>query len=117
MATLELGYIGQKIAENHLRKNGFKVVVRNYRAGRYGEIDLIAKEGETLVFVEVKTRSSRVYGVGNEAVNFYKIRALKRAANYFLLTNKIKSLCRFDVVSILCNKGICKELHHFRNCF
>lgn len=90
----------QKTAE-YLESLGWRVLERNYRC-RMGEIDLIALDGGTLVFVEVKYRSSRAYGTPAEAVDRKKQRTICRVSDYYRLTHQITDAqpCRFDVAAV-----------------
>ncbi len=109
--TRELGEFGEKLAAIHLVKNGYKIVVANFKVpvGRNrrgvlvnGEIDLVAYDGETLCFVEVKTRSSRNFATPEAAVDIRKQRQITRASRaYRRLFNLEKSKIRFDVISIV----------------
>jgi putative endonuclease len=96
-----LGSAGEAAAERWLRGKGFEIVARGFRA-RCGEIDLIARDGAQLVFVEVKTRTSDVFGRPSEAVTARKRRRIARVASSFLVRNGwTESACRFDVVEVL----------------
>ncbi|OGG20593.1 hypothetical protein A3D03_05255 [Candidatus Gottesmanbacteria bacterium RIFCSPHIGHO2_02_FULL_40_13] len=98
--NLLLGRLGEKEAEKYLSSKNYKIIARNFRT-RNGEIDIVAQESNILVFVEVKTRRNNKFGLPEEAITPWKIRALIRAAQYFLLTkNKLSSSYRIDVVSI-----------------
>jgi len=95
-----LGKEGEKIAEQYLKKKGYKVVARNYRCP-VGEIDLIALDRRVIVFVEVKTRTGHGFGTPLEAVEFRKQRKMIQAAQYFLSAKKLQQReARFDVVGI-----------------
>ena len=83
----------------HLRRLGYKIVERNVFT-HLGEIDVVALEGETLCFVEIKARASTEYGRAVEAVGPRKRRRLARAAALFLAKNRSKRACRFDVVAL-----------------
>jgi len=97
----QLGGSGETLAAAHLEKNGYRILARNYRTP-IGEIDIIAQEGETLVFVEVKTRGTHRFGHPKEAVTARKQRKLSMAALYYLKgTRNLHRKARFDVVSIL----------------
>ncbi len=97
---LALGARGEALAEKHLKKSGYRILARNYRC-RYGEIDLIAEEGGSLVFIEVKTRSSAAFGHPLEAVDAHKRGQLTRAARHYLeATDSTERFCRFDVVAV-----------------
>ena len=100
----EIGKIAEDEACRYLQQRGLKLVVRNYRC-RCGEIDLIMKETETLVFVEVRYRRSAVFGSGAETVTRAKQGKIAQSAAYFLQENRqyAGSAARFDVVS--CSPG------------
>jgi putative endonuclease len=100
-ASKALGSKGEDLAVQYLKKKGFKVIERNYHCSA-GEIDLIAREKNTLVFVEIKTRSSSDFGLPQDAVDRFKQRKMIETARYYLaehhLTEDIPA--RFDVVAI-----------------
>ena len=110
-----LGAAGERAAARHLRRQGIRVITRGYRTS-LGEIDLIAREGTTLVFVEVKTRRA---GQPAEAVTPEKQRRLSLAALHFLRRFQLlESRCRFDVVAIVWPKGArTPSIEHLRNAF
>lgn len=102
---LELGDRGEEIAAGLLEESGYKVLFRNYKT-KSGEIDIIARDKDTLCFVEVKARSSRRFGPPAEAVSGRKLRQISKAALVFLKENKLlNEKARFDVVSILYSEG------------
>jgi putative endonuclease len=95
-----LGQAGESLAADTLQQQGYKVLTRNYRTP-YGEVDLIAKDGDTLVFLEVKLRRSEFFGPPQAAVNTAKQRHLIRAAQYYLSRQGTADIkFRFDVVAI-----------------
>ena len=100
----EIGKIAEDEACRYLRHRGLKLVARNYRC-RCGEIDLVMKEAETLVFVEVRFRRSAAFGSGAETVTRAKQGKIARTAAYFMQENRqyAGSAARFDVVS--CSPG------------
>ena len=101
----------ETVAEQCLKKQGYKILERNFYC-RQGEIDLIARDGEVLVFVEVKYRKSLNQGEPMEAVNDRKQRRIARAASYYLWKKGISpdTPCRFDVVELLPGKyRICED--------
>ena len=113
---LKLGAWGEEQAAQFLRRLGAKILHQNYRAP-VGEIDIIARHGKTLLFVEVKTRRSTVCGVPAEAVGATKQRQIIRTAEWFLLKNKLAKLQpRFDVISILAN-GDQVDIEHIADAF
>lgn len=97
----EIGKKGETVAVCYLKKQGYKIIDQNYRS-KAGEIDIIAMEKKTLVFVEVKTRSSRSFGSPKWAITPKKKKAISMAALYYLkMTSQTDVDARFDVVSIL----------------
>lgn len=99
-AHLALGALGEDLAVNALKEKGYRIVARNHKI--YGhEIDVIANDGKTLVFVEVKTRSNRDYGRPLEAIGPSRVKRLRKAAELYLAKEKIKGVSvRFDAVSV-----------------
>ena len=101
----EFGNKGEDIASEYLEKRGYIILERNFYC-RQGEIDIIAKDKNEIVFIEVKSRSSIQYGCPSEAVNKLKIRHLYRTAKYYLYKNKyLNNYIRFDVIEILIKNG------------
>ncbi len=108
----KIGDYGEKLAVKYLEKHGYKILKTNYKI-KIGEIDIIALDGEFLVFVEVKYRSTALYGMPNEAVDKYKREKIKRVAmNYLLQKDMLDAYVRFDVVQILGD-----EIQLFQNAF
>ncbi len=100
-----LGKIGENLATAYLEKSGYKILVRNYRQ-KCGEIDIIAKDQGTLVFVEVKTRRTLSFGPPFAAVTEKKQRQIGKVAQDYLCRNHLFGRpARFDVVSILIRNG------------
>lgn len=107
-----LGRAGELKAAEFLEKKGFKILKTNYKT-HVGEIDIIAEDDKTLVFIEVKTRSGDGYGAPSEAVDYKKReKYFKVASEYLIKENKTDAVCRFDVVEI--EKG---EINHIFNAF
>lgn len=95
------GKESESIAVSHLKKKGYKIIERNYRT-KLGEIDIIAKEKNTVVFIEVKSRKSGDFGSPKYAVTPKKMKKISMVALYFLkVTNQSGVKARFDVVSII----------------
>ena len=102
---IDLGRQGEAFAIRHLAGRGFRILRHGYRT-RFGEIDLVAEEGGTLVFVEVKTRSSGNCGRPSEAVGLRKRARLIRAAQCYLLDEGVEDRpCRFDVIEVFRDAG------------
>lgn len=96
-----LGLAGEVAAESQLRRDGLLIVTRRFRV-RCGEIDLIARDGPVIVFVEVKTRTDEAFGRPADAVTAQKQRRIARVASVFLArTGWTDRPCRFDVVEVL----------------
>ena len=103
-----LGSEGERQAETYLRHQRYVILRRNYRC-RAGEVDLVALDGHTVVFVEVKTRTQEGFGSPLEAVDRRKQRQIRRAAQYYLRENRLHDRnARFDVVGVWCARG---EIH------
>jgi putative endonuclease len=97
---LTLGREGERVAEQFLKRKGYKLVERNYRCP-VGEIDLIALDGRVIVFVEVKTRSGHGFGTPAEAVASWKQKKMIKTAMFFLHEKRLHNrAARFDVVGI-----------------
>jgi putative endonuclease len=114
--TRARGAAAEDAAESHLRSLGYRIVERNV-ATRLGEIDLVALDGETLVFVEIKARATEEYGPAIAAVGRRKQERLGRAAAMFLARNRSKRACRFDVVGLDRDPGGAWRITHVRDAF
>lgn len=114
-STVQSGRIGEDFAVNLLRKNNYQVLTRNFRS-RFGEIDIIAQDQNTLVFVEVKTRWSKKFGSPEEAITPRKLRHLEKTAYYFKLLNpKTPEAMRFDVVAVEIENGTVQNARILKN--
>ncbi len=114
---LRHGKIGEAAAKKHLKGQGLKFLTANYRSDR-GEIDLIFRDGDCLVFVEVKTRSSEDWVRPAAAVNARKRRLLSQCAlDYLRLLKNPAVQIRFDIVEVLLNDGAVYEVRHLPNTF
>jgi putative endonuclease len=102
--NLNLAERGEGLAALLLKKNGYRVIACNYKT-KLGEIDIIAWDKDTLCFVEVKTRHSRKFGSGFEAVSSAKQRQISKVALEFLKAkNLLDSKARFDVIAVSCEE-------------
>ncbi len=101
----EIGAVYEKQAVEFLQKKGYEILETNFRC-RQGEIDIIAKEKEYLVFVEVKYRKDTRAGSGLEAVDYHKQHKIIQTARYYLYSHQLAEEipCRFDVIGICPNK-------------
>jgi putative endonuclease len=113
---LPLGRRGERAAEKYLRRIGYRIVARNFRAAG-AEIDIVAMDGETIVFVEVKTRQSLAAGAPEEAVDLRKQTRMRRAAEAFARRYRADDYdMRFDIVAIDAS-GERLEIELLRNAF
>lgn len=110
-----LGEEGEKIAVNYLKSKGYLVHHTNWRMGHL-EVDIVAEDGEELVFVEVKTRSSDDYGKPEEAVDEKKEKDLITAAGVYLESLSLEVAARFDIISIILKEEK-STLNHFEDAF
>ena len=96
-----IGVLGENIACDFLFKKRFKIVQRNFKA-RYGELDIIAIHKKTLVFIEVKTRTSLRFGTPEEAITPRKLHELVQTAQYYVILHpELPTLMRIDVIGIM----------------
>lgn len=114
---LRRGKLGERAAKKHLQKAGLKFLTANFKSRR-GEIDLIFRDGECLVFVEVKARSSEHWGRPSSAVNARKRQLLSHTAlDYLRLLKNPPVNIRFDIVEVLLKDGEVSEVRHLPNTF
>ena len=101
--NLYLGNLGEDIAADFLKKKGYKIIERNFKK-RYGDIDIVAKEGDTISFVEVKTRIGDKFGKGEESITPWKLNTLVKSVNFYKLVHpELDGALRIDVVTISMN--------------
>ena len=115
----ELGTWGEAIAAEALRSRGFTVVEQNYRS-RYGEIDIIARSDDYLVFVEVKLRKSAYFGAAREFVDLRKQERLRATASMWLEEHETSLQPRFDVIEIYAPDGMqtkCPQIRQIEDAF
>lgn len=112
----ELGFLGEAIAARHLESKGYRIRDRNWHA-EHGELDLVAQDGETVVVVEVKTRSGRAFGLPEEALTPKKQRHLLRTAWTYLERNGLlESNWRVDLIAIeVAPSGAIGRVDHYQN--
>jgi putative endonuclease len=111
-----LGSEGEALAVEFLRKKGYRIIAKNYKTF-LGEIDIVAKDGDTIVFLEVKTRTNESFGYPFEAVNENKRRKIKNVALLFLKKMKEEVPARFDVLSISSTGDGGQEITHIKDAF
>ena len=114
---LRIGALGETAAKKHLRRNGLKYLTSNFRTPR-GEIDLVFRDHDCLVFIEVKTRSSEEWARPAAAVDKERRGRLTRAAlDYLRLLRNPPVKLRFDIVEVLLLDGAVREVRHLPNAF
>jgi putative endonuclease len=112
----DLGTYGEELAQEYLQEKGLQILETNYRFHR-AEVDIVAEEGDVLVFCEVKTRNDDSFGAPEHAVTAHKIQQIRKVACAYLAMHGIRDRqCRFDVIGILLAGGVVR-LNHTRNAF
>jgi putative endonuclease len=109
---IKTGSKGENLAAEFLKRKGFDIVARNYRFSK-AEIDLIVKRDNWLIFVEVKTRKSNLYGEPEDFVDDYKSRLIFQAAEEYIFSTDWQGHIRFDIVSV--KMGAEPEIVHFED--
>lgn len=112
----ELGQQGEKAALHYLIADGYEILETNFRLGK-SEIDIIARQNEMLIFVEVKTRRSKVWGNPEDTISVKKMQLLMKAAYYYMEIIKHEWEIRFDVIGIVLPKNGHIVLTHFKDAF
>ena len=114
---LRRGELGERAAKKHLQQLGLKFLAANFRSA-HGELDLIFRDGDCLVFAEVKTRSSESWTRPAAAVNARKKKLLSQTAlDYLRLLKNPEVKFRFDIVEVLLTDGVVREIRHLPNTF
>ena len=113
-----LGRQGEQVAADFLVRHGYEICARNFRVP-VGEIDIIARQGEVLAFVEVKTRRGIRYGTPAQAVNFHKQKKIVQTARWFLRQKHLEDrcFCRFDVIEVYALPERKWRVHHLAGAF
>ncbi len=111
-----IAVLGEELATKFLKDKDYKIIERNFRKG-YGEIDIIAIQGRTLVFVEVKTRTGNLYGSPLEQISYFKLKSLIKTAQFYKLLNpRLPESMRIDAISVLLdNSGNVSNIEHIEN--
>ena len=110
------GKASENAAAKHLKKCGYKILERNYRKN-YGEIDIVAKRGENIAFVEVKTRKSDSFGTPSEFVSISKQKKIIKTAYTYIQENNLDAEFTFDIVEVYTNGIKIKDINHIVNAF
>ena len=115
-STRKIGEGGERSAISYLERQGFTILARNYTFN-HGEIDVVAQDGDELVFLEVKMRRSMRYGTPEDSVTPAKQELIRRTAEGYVREKKLENIsCRFDVVAIRVENGV-KTFVHYKNAF
>ena len=113
--NLELGNLGEKIAKKYLENKGYKIIEQNCR-NKYGEIDLICRDRDCLIFIEVKTRSKEQFGTPEDALNKNKIQRLIKNSEAYMLRKGYRVNYRIDAICIVLDKDKRpKRIDHYEN--
>ena len=107
----ELGKWGEDIAATYLEKKGFEIIERDWKSGHH-DLDIVSKDGNTLVIVEVKTRRNRLFGNPEEAIDYKKRKSLQSAINHYVKSHRTGQDVRFDIISIVGMIGSQPEIDH-----
>ncbi len=114
------GNLGEDAACQYLKENKYRIIERNYK-NQFGEIDIIAKNKEDLVFVEVKTRGSIDFGTPAQAVNYSKKQHIINAARFYISKNVTELNIRFDIIEVyaklIYGEFVVEDINHIENAF
>lgn len=111
-----VGNKGENIAESYLKQKGYKIIQKNYRC-RFGEIDIIAKDNDTIVFAEVRTRRNDNFGSPQDSITPAKIEKISKTSLYFIQEKKLEGFSyRFDFIAITFSQGK-PNIEHIENAF
>jgi len=113
--TKQKGDAYEEMAVSYLIKSGYSIVKRNFRYGNVGEVDIVAKKKDTLVFVEVRSKSKKDTVSPEETVKQNKLSKIKKVAEFYLYVNRLTDqLCRVDVITFVSVNGL-PEINHYKN--
>ena len=112
----ELGKWGEEMAAEYLLRKGYTIMERDWKSG-HRDLDIIALDGNTVVFVEVKTRRNRLFTEPEMAVDYQKIRNLQQAANHYIKYRHINQEVRFDVITVVGSMNETPSVEHIKDAF
>ena len=112
----DFGRHSEIMAQNYLMSIGYKILETNWRSG-HKEIDIIAKDENIIVIVEVKSRTNDIFAKPEDAVNFKKIKNIVRAANTYLISHNIENDSRFDIITLLLMPSGEYKIEHIKDAF
>ena len=117
MKSYKLGSLGEKLAVDYLKQQGYQIISKNYRC-QHGEIDIIVADSEYLIFVEVKTKRNLKFGTPQEEVDWRKQERIRLVAQHYISHHPAVELdYRFDVISILYHSSKQYQITHLQNVF
>jgi putative endonuclease len=112
----ELGKWGEDVAASYLERLGYTILERDWKSG-HRDLDIIAREGDIVVFVEVKTRRNRDFTDPEMAVDYQKIRHLQQAANHYIKFRHIDNDIRFDIITVVGTMNETPSIEHIKDAF
>jgi TIGR00252 family protein len=111
----DIGRQGEQIAKEYLQKKGYQILDTNWY-NHHCELDIVAKDGEELVIVEVKTRTTSIFGDPSDAVNTKKMRRMINTADSYIRRHNLNNETRFDIISIIYEKKT-YQIEHIKDAF
>jgi putative endonuclease len=110
----ELGKWGEALAAEFVEKKGYDIIERDWKSGHH-DLDIIARDEDTLVIIEVKTRRNRLFGAPEEAIDYKKRQSLQSAINHYVKSHHVNAPVRFDIISIVGTIGSTPEIDHIKD--
>jgi len=110
----ELGKWGEDRAAEYLERKGYTIIERDWKSGRR-DLDIVAQDGEVIVFVEVKTRRNSLFGQPEESVDYHKLQSLQQAINHYIKFRQIRQEIRFDIISVVGTIGTEPDIQHIQD--
>lgn len=110
----ELGKWGEDLAADYLQRKGYTIIERDWKSGKR-DLDIIAQDGNVIVFVEVKTRRNRLFGEPEESVDYHKLQNLRQAISHYVKFKHIRQEIRFDIISIVGTVGTDPDIQHIQD--
>ena len=110
----ELGKWGEDQAVEYLQRKGYTIIERDWKSGKR-DLDIIAQDGDVIVFVEVKTRRNRLYGEPEESVDYHKLQNLQQAISHYVKFKHIHQEIRFDIISIVGTVETDPDIQHIQD--
>ena len=105
---------GEDLAADYLQRKGYTIIERDWKSGKR-DLDIIAQDGNVIVFVEVKTRRNRLFGEPEESVDYHKLQNLQQAISHYVKFKHIRQEIRFDIISIVGTVGTDPDIQHIQD--